>query len=81
MAYGWVVGGDIPSFFDTINHQQLMRRVQRRVRDKRILSLVWKFLRAEILEQGNLRHSILGTPQGGRVSPLLANIYLHELDR
>jgi RNA-directed DNA polymerase len=81
MAYGWVVEGDIQSFFDTINHQKLMRLVQRKVRDKRILSLLWKFLRAEIMEQGNLRHSILGTPQGGIVSPLLANIYLHELDR
>jgi RNA-directed DNA polymerase len=81
MAYGWVVAGDIQSFFDTINHQQLMRLVQRRVRDKRILSLGWKFLRAEMMAQGNLRHSILGTPQGGIVSPLLANIYLHELDR
>jgi RNA-directed DNA polymerase len=81
MAYGWVVAGDIQSFFDPINHQQLMRLVQRRVRDKRILSLGWKFLRAEMMAQGNLRHSILGTPQGGIVSPLLANIYLHALDR
>jgi RNA-directed DNA polymerase len=58
-----------------------MRLVQQRIRDKKILALVWRFLRAEIMEQGNLRHSVLGTPQGGIVSPLLANIYLHELDR
>jgi RNA-directed DNA polymerase len=80
-SHGWVVEGDIQSFFDTISHQKLMRLVQQRIRDKKILSLVWKFLRAEIMEQGNLRHSVLGTPQGGIVSPLLANIYLHELDR
>ena len=45
------------------------------------MSLIWDFLRAGIMEQGNYRHSLLGTPQGGIVSPLLANIYLHELDR
>jgi group II intron reverse transcriptase/maturase len=81
MGYGWIIEGDIQSFFDTISHQKLMRLVRQRIRDKRILSLVWKFLWAEIMEQGNLRHSMLGTPQGGIVSPLLANIYLHELDR
>jgi RNA-directed DNA polymerase len=80
-GYGWIVEGDIQSFFDTINHQKLMQLVQERIKDKRILSLVWKFLRAKVMEQGNLRHSLLGTPQGGIVSPLLANIYLHELDR
>jgi RNA-directed DNA polymerase len=81
MAYGWIIEGDIQSFFDTINHQKLMQLVEQRVKDKKILSLIWKFLQAEIMEQGNLRHSMLGTPQGGIVSPLLANIYLHELDR
>jgi RNA-directed DNA polymerase len=58
-----------------------MQLIQRRIKDKKILSLIWKFLRAGIMEQGTFRHSLLGTPQGGRVSPLLANIYLHELDR
>jgi RNA-directed DNA polymerase len=80
-SHGWVIEGDIQSFFDTISHQKLMRLVQQRIRDKKILSLVWKFLRAEIMEQGHLRHSVLGTPQGGIVRSLLANIYLHELDR
>jgi RNA-directed DNA polymerase len=80
-AYGWVVEGDIQSFFDTIDHHKLMQLLRRRIRDKQILSLIWKFLRAGIMEQGTLRHSLLGTPQGGIVSPLLANIYLHELDR
>jgi RNA-directed DNA polymerase len=79
--YGWIVEGDIQSFFDTINHRKLLRFLRRRIRDRKILSLIWKFLRAGIMEQGSLRHSFLGTPQGGIVSPLLANIYLHELDR
>ena len=68
-GYGWIVEGDIQSFFDTIIHQKLMRLVQQRVRDKKILSLIWKFLRAEIMEQGTIRHSMLGTPQGGIRKP------------
>jgi group II intron reverse transcriptase/maturase len=80
-GYGWVVEGDIQSFFDTIEHHKLMQLLRQRTREHKILALVWKFLRAGILEQGNCRHSLLGTPQGGIVSPLLANIYLHELDR
>ena len=59
----------------------LMQLVKKRITDKKILSLIWKFLRAGIMEQGNLRHSLIGTPQGGIVSPLWANIYLHELDQ
>jgi RNA-directed DNA polymerase len=80
-AYGWIIEGDIQSFFDTIDHVKLTQLVKRRIRDKRTLTLIWNFLRAGIMEQGNLRHSLIGTPQGGIVSPLLANIYLHELDR
>jgi RNA-directed DNA polymerase len=67
-AYGWIVEGDIQSFFDTINHQKLMQLLRRRIRDRKILSLIWRFLRAGIMEQGNLRHSFLGTPQGGIVT-------------
>jgi RNA-directed DNA polymerase len=80
-AYGWIIEGDIQSFFDTIDHYKLMQLVRKRIKDEKILDLIWNFLRAGIMEQGNLRHSFLGTPQGGVVSPLLANIYLHELDR
>ena len=58
-----------------------MQLVRRRIKDEKIMSLVWDFLRAGLMEQGIYRHSLLGTPQGGIVSPLLANIYLHELDR
>jgi RNA-directed DNA polymerase len=80
-GYGWIVEGDIQSFFDTIDHYKLMQLVRKRIKDEKILDLIWHFLRAGIMEQGNFRHSILGTPQGGIISPLLANIYLHELDR
>jgi RNA-directed DNA polymerase len=79
--YGWVIEGDIQSFFDTISHRKLMRLLRKRIRDQKLLALIWEFLRAGIMEEGSLRHSVLGTPQGGIVSPLLANIYLHELDR
>jgi RNA-directed DNA polymerase len=78
---GWIVEGDIQACFDTIDHQKLRQLLRRRIRDQKMLSLIWKFLQAGGMEQGNLRHSVLGTPQGGIVSPLLANIYLHELDR
>jgi group II intron reverse transcriptase/maturase len=80
-AYGWIIEGDIQSFFDNIDHHKLMQLLKQRIRDNKILSLVWKFLRAGVMEQGNLRQSLLGTPQGGIISPLLANVYLHELDR
>lgn len=80
-SYGWVVEGDIQSFFDTMDHYKLMQLVRKRVRDEKLMDLIWSCLRAGIMEQGNYRHSLLGTPQGGIVSPLLANIYLHELDR
>jgi len=79
-AYGWIIDIDIKSFFDTIDHRILMKLLRRRIKDKKILSLIWKFLRAGIMEAGTFRHALLGTPQGGRVSPLLANIYLTELN-
>lgn len=80
-TYGWVIEGDIQAFFDTIDRPILMRLLERRIKDKRVLSLIWKYLHAGVLEQGKLRHPTLGTPQGGIISPLLANIYLHELDK
>jgi group II intron reverse transcriptase/maturase len=77
----WVIEGDIASYFDTIHHPKLLRLVARRVKDKKILRLIWKFLRSGVMEKRTFRDTTLGTPQGGIVSPLLANIYLHELDR
>jgi len=79
--YEWVFEGDIAACFDEIDHTALMRRVRRRVIDRRVLALVKAFLRAGILtEEGLSRGTITGTPQGGILSPLLANIALSVMD-
>jgi len=77
----WTIEGDISSYFDTINHRKLMKLLGRRIKDQRLLDLLWKFLRAGIMEGRLFKDTILGTPQGGIISPLLANVYLHELDK
>jgi RNA-directed DNA polymerase len=79
--YCWVIEGDIASYFDTIHHPKLIRLLGRRVKDQKILRLIWNFLRAGVMEKRTFRDTTLGPPQGGIVSPLLANIYLQELDR
>jgi len=79
--YGWVFEADIKACFDEIDHTALMGRVRDRIGDKRVLGLVKAFLRAGILtEEGQNRTTITGTPQGGILSPLLANIALSGLD-
>ena len=77
----WVVDIDIAKFFDHVNHDILMRRIAQVIRDKRILRLIGRYLRAGVLLNGVLVKSEEGTPQGGPLSPLLANIYLDALDR
>jgi RNA-directed DNA polymerase len=77
----WIIEGDISSYFDTINHRRLIKILRRRIKDEKIIRLVWKFLRAGVMEGRLFRDTKQGTPQGGIVSPLLANIYLNELDR
>ena len=77
----WVVDIDIAKFFDHVNHDILMRRIAPVIRDKRILRLIGRYLRAGVLLNGVLVKSEEGTPQGGPLSPLLANIYLDALDR
>jgi RNA-directed DNA polymerase len=80
-SYEWVVEGDIEACFDTIDHTALMDRVRGRVEDKRVLRLIKAFLNAGILTtHGGLERSVTGTPQGGILSPLLANIALSVLD-
>jgi RNA-directed DNA polymerase len=78
---GWVVDMDLEKFFDRVNHDILMSRVARKVRDKRVLKLIGDYLRAGMLEGGVVSARTEGTPQGGPLSPLLSNILLTDLDR
>jgi len=77
----WVVDMDITQFFDHVNHDILMHRLGQTIRDKRVLGLIGRYLRAGIMIEGVVQVSEEGTPQGGPLSPLLANIYLDALDR
>jgi group II intron reverse transcriptase/maturase len=79
MGGGWVVEVDIKKFFDTLDHDHLRAILRRRVRDGVLLRLIGKWLRAGVLEGVELSYPEAGTPQGGVISPLLANIYLHEV--
>lgn len=82
MGGGWVLDVDIKSFFDTLDHEKLRDLLRQRVVDGVVVRLIGKWLRAGVLEGGVVTRSDEGTPQGGVISPLLANIYLHEaLDR
>ncbi|WP_223066504.1 group II intron reverse transcriptase/maturase [Paenibacillus caui] len=76
----WVIDVDIQGYFDNINQEKLMKLVEMRISDRRILKLVRKWLTAGVMEEGKVRRSDLGTPQGGVISPLLANIYLNYFD-
>jgi group II intron reverse transcriptase/maturase len=77
-CYGYVIEVDIKSFFDNIDHKWMMRMLEERIDDKPFLRLIRKWLKAGVLEEdGRVRHPLTGCPQGGVVSPVLANIYLH----
>jgi RNA-directed DNA polymerase len=76
----WVIEGDVQGAFDNIRHDVLLDLVAKRVADRRLLSLIARFLKAGVLESGRLQRTELGTSQGSVCSPLLANIYFHQLD-
>lgn len=76
----WWIEGDIQGFFDNINHQTLINLLRRTIKDERFINLIWKFLKAGYMEDWVFNKTYSGTPQGGIVSPILANIYLHEFD-
>jgi group II intron reverse transcriptase/maturase len=73
----WVLDADIRSFFDSVDHEWMLRMVAHRIADPRILRLIKRWLRAGILEGGEWMETVAGTPQGAGISPLLANIFLH----
>ena len=75
----WVLDADIRGFFDAINHEWLVKFVEHRIADKRVVRHIKKWLNAGVLEDGNRTYQETGTPQGGSISPLLANIYLHHV--
>lgn len=80
-GHRWVVDADIQSFFDEIPRGKLVEVLRERISDRRVIGLVQSWLRAGVLVGGSVLHPETGTPQGGVISPLLANIYLHQLDR
>ena len=82
VTYGYdrVIDLDLKSYFDTIDHELLMKLVQRRVHDPRVLRLIRRWLKAGVLHDGIREETEIGSPQGAVISPLLSNVYLHPLD-
>ena len=76
----WIIEGDVTGCYDNIHHGRLLSILRRRIRDEKLLGLIYAFLAAGYLEKWKFHRTYSGTPQGGIVSPLLANVYLHELD-
>ncbi len=80
-GYRWVVDADIQQFFDTLDHQTLMTALRRRISDGELLRLIYRWLKAGYLWEGQYHDTDQGSPQGGVLSPLLANVYLHGFDQ
>ena len=76
-----MVETDIVNCFSAIPHEELMRAVEERISDQGVLKLLRVMLRTGVMEDGQVRREVTGTPQGGPISPLLCNVYLHRLDR
>ena len=80
-GYVWAVDMDLEKFFDTVNHSRLIRKLSTRIKDRRVLSLISRMLKSGVSVNGKVQESDVGLMQGGPLSPLLANIYLDELDK
>ncbi len=80
-GYSFVVDVDLKSYFDTISHELLLKLVERRVGDVQVIRLIRAWLKAGGMEEGKVTHPVRGSPQGGVISPMLSNIFLHEVDR
>ena len=79
--YYYVIEGDLESYFDTVHHRKLLSILKRRIADRDLITLIWTFLKAGVMEDNILRPTDTGVPQGAGVSPLLANVYLNEFDK
>jgi RNA-directed DNA polymerase len=79
-GYIWVIDADVEKFFDSVDHELLMGFVAEEISDGKVLHLIESWLKAGVMNNGKLEDTTVGTPQGGVISPLLANIYLHEMD-
>jgi group II intron reverse transcriptase/maturase len=77
----WIIEGDIEGCYDNVDHHSLINILRRKIKDEKFIQLIWKLLRAGVEIDGVIEKTKKGTPQGGILSPLLANIYLHELDQ
>lgn len=80
-GYGYVVDMDLEKFFDQVNQSKLVEVLSRTIKDGRVISLIHKYLRAGVMEQGHYEETPMGVPQGGNLSPLLSNVMLNELDK
>ena len=80
-GYWWIIDADVERFFDSVDHTLMMGLLAEEISDGKVLDLIESWLTAGVMNQGELEETNIGTPQGGVISPLLANIYLHELDK
>src|SRR6266705_3763172 len=81
LAMNWIIEGDIRACFDELDHQVMVTAISKKIQDQRFLNLIWKLLNAGYMDlHGTKKDSLIGSPQGGLISPILANVYLHELD-
>ena len=80
-GYTWVIDADVEKFFDSVDHKLMMNFIAEEISDGKVLNLIETWLKAGVMNKGEIEETTVGTPQGGVISPLLANIYLHEIDK